>query len=224
MTADADYGDNPNFLDSLEKRRKHYVVAVRADFAVALSRRGGPMQRADVLVGAQAARSWHSVTWREGSQGWMRGRFVALRGWRVTSSGHRRSGWLIGEDGSDGKRRYSWSNFGPEVVLERMVEYAHRRHWVEQYHEDAKGLLGWDQYQGRLWPGFHRHAVSVMLAYSFLVWQEWQQRQERARSGRPRRLFPLVRIDVGCHCRRSIARSATGSGSKRPRSCSCVNL
>src|SRR5271166_5327384 len=37
---------------------------------------------------------------------------------------------------------------------------------------------------------FHRHAVTVMLAYSFLVWQEWQQRQERARPGRPRRAFP----------------------------------
>jgi hypothetical protein len=60
---------------------------------------------------------------------------------------------------------------------------------VEQYHEEAKGLLGWDQYQGRLWPGFHRHAVTVMLAYGFLVWQEWRQRQERARSGRPRRPF-----------------------------------
>src|SRR5271157_3523062 len=189
VTADADYGDNPNFLAGLEKRRQPYVVAVRADFAVSLSRRGGQSQRADGLVGAQAARSWRSVTWREGSQGWMRGRFVALRGWRVTSSWHRRSGWLIGEDACDGKRRYYWSNFGPEVVLERMVEYAHRRHWVEQYHEEAKGLLGWDQYQGRLWPGFHRHAVSVMLAYSFLVWQEWQQRQERARSGRPRRPF-----------------------------------
>jgi len=189
VVADADYGDNPNFLAGLEKRRQRYVVAVRADFAVTLSRRGGEARRADVLARVQAARSWRSVTWREGSQGWMRGRFVALRGWRVTASGRRRAGWLIGEDASDGKRRYYWSNFGPGVALERLVEYAHRRHWVERYHEEAKGLLGWDQYQGRQWRGFHRHAVTVMLAYSFLVWQEWQQRPERARPGRPRRAF-----------------------------------
>jgi SRSO17 transposase len=189
VTADADYGDNPNFLAGLEKRRQSYVVAVRADFAVSLSRRGGESRRADELIGAQAARSWRSVTWREGSRGWMRGKFVALRAWRVTASGRRKVGWLIGEDAADGKRRYYWSNFGPDVPLERLVEYAHRRHWVEQYHEEAKGLLGWDQYQGRLWTGFHRHAVTVMLAYCFLVWQEWRQRQERARSGRPRRPF-----------------------------------
>lgn len=189
VTADADYGDNPNFLAGLERRRQRYVVAVRADFAVTPARRGGGARRADALVAAQVARSWRSVTWREGSQGWMRAKFVALRGWRVTSSGSRRAGWLIGEDASDGKRRYYWSNFGPEVALERMVEYAHRRHWVERYHEEAKELLGWDQYQGRLWSGFHRHAVSVMLAYSFLVWQEWRRRPERARPGRPRRAF-----------------------------------
>ena len=58
---------------------KHYVVAVRAELAVALSRRGGPTPRADVLVGAGGA-VVAPVTWREGSQGWMRGRFVALRG------------------------------------------------------------------------------------------------------------------------------------------------
>ena len=75
------------------------------------------------------------------------------------------------------------------MPLERMVEYAHRRHWVEQFHEQAKELLGWDQYQGRLWTGFHRNSVLVMLAYSFLVWHEFGQRQEVSRRGRPRRPF-----------------------------------
>jgi SRSO17 transposase len=187
VTCDADYGDNPNFLEGLEKRRERYVVAVRCDFAVRMSRRGGDAQRADAVIGSQPPRSWRTVAWREGSQGWLRGRFVVVRAWRRSSSGRRKAGWLIGEDAADGKRRYYWSNFGPKVPLDRLVEYAHRRHWVEQYHQEAKGLLGWDQYQGRLWPGFHRHAVSVMLAYSFLVWSEWQQRQTRRRPGRRRR-------------------------------------
>jgi SRSO17 transposase len=58
-----------------------------------------------------------------------------------------------------------------------LAGYAHRRHAIEQFHEEAKGELGWDQYQGRLWPGFHRHAVTVMLAYSFLVWLKPRQRR-----------------------------------------------
>jgi SRSO17 transposase len=189
VVADADYGDNPNFLDGLEKRRQRYVNAVRCDFAVSLSRHGGTIQRADELVRTLGARSWRTVRWREGSQGWLRGRFVAVRAWRIRSSGHRRAGWLIGEQTSEAKLKYYWSNFGADASLERLVEYAHRRHWVEQYHQEAKGLLGWDQYQGRRWPGFHRHAVAVMLGYSFLVWREWQGRPERARPGQPRRAF-----------------------------------
>ena len=50
VVADADYGDNPNFLDGLEKRRQRYVAAVRCDFAVSLSRHGGLIQRADDLI------------------------------------------------------------------------------------------------------------------------------------------------------------------------------
>jgi SRSO17 transposase len=188
VTADGDYGDNPNFLAGLELRKERYVVAVRCDFSVALGQFASA-QRVDALVAAQGKRRWRTVRWREGSKGWLRAKVVALRCWRVTAEGTRRIGWLLGEDASDGKRRYYWSNFGPHTPLARIVEYAHRRHWVERFHEEAKELLGWDQYQGRLWTGFHRNSVLVMLAYSFLVWQEFQQRQGVSRRGRPRRPF-----------------------------------
>jgi SRSO17 transposase len=188
VTADGDYGDNPNFLAGLELRKQRYVVAVRCDFSVAQGQ-FTKAQGAATLIAAQGKKRWRTVRWREGSQGWLRAKVVAVRCWRVTAAGKRRLGWLIGEDASDGKRRYYWSNFGRHTPLVRMVEYAHRRHWVERFHEEAKELLGWDQYQGRLWTGFHRNSVLVMLAYSFLVWQEFQQRLANRRRGRPRRPF-----------------------------------
>jgi len=187
VVADADYGDNPNFLAGLEKRHKRYVVEVRKDFRVALTP-DGPALRAEDVVAAPLRRAWRTIRWREGSQGWLKGRFVALRCWRVPSKEAARvEGWLLGER-SD-KRKYHWSNFGSGAHLEEMVEYGHRRWGVEQFHEQSKELLGWDQYQGRLWPGFHRHSVLVMLAYSFLVKQEWEQREQVTLRGRPREAF-----------------------------------
>src|SRR5262249_11086958 len=189
VVADADYGDNPNFLAGLENRKKRHVVAVRKDFKVALTP-DGPARAAESVLAGQPARAWRTVRWREGSKGWLKGRFCAIRCWRAPSEGAERvEGWLIGERTSQGERKDDWSNFSAQAALEGMVEYAHRRYGVEQFHEEAKGLLGWDQYQGRLWPGFHRNSVLVMLAYSFLVIQEWQQRQERTLRGRPRRAF-----------------------------------
>lgn len=193
VVSDADYGDNPRFLDGLEERHEPYVAAVRSDFQVAVSRsERTPAQRAEVVRDAQAWRCWHTLHWKEGSRGWLKARFVAVRCWRVDGQGRRRIGWLIGQrpaQGQTGDAKQFWSDFPAHMALERMVEYTHRRYWVEQYHEEAKGELGWDQYQGRLWTGFHRNAVLVMLSFSFLVWLEWRERQKQRRRGRPRRAF-----------------------------------
>ena len=193
VVTDADYGDNPHFLDGLEQRRKRYVVAIRANFQVSLSRRAAATREAaQALIQRQRAEQWMTIRWKEGTQGWLRARFTALRGWRVDGQGIRHIGWLIGQRpirGETGDWKYLWSNFPPQTPLGKMVEYFHRRHWVEQFHEEAKGELGWDQYQGRLWHGFQRHAVLTLLTYSFLVWFEWQERQCRPRRGRPRRAF-----------------------------------
>jgi SRSO17 transposase len=188
VVADADYGDNPHFLAGLEARQEPYVVAVRTDFAVSVgSAATSPVWRADELLHSVPRWQWRTVRWRRGMKGWLRKKFVAVRGWRVTSDGHRHEGWLVGERAPQGQpeeRKYYWSNLSAETPLEALAGLAHRRHAIEQFHEEAKGELGWDQYQGRLWPGFHRHAVTVMRAYSFLVWLELQQRYRHPRQGR----------------------------------------
>ena len=189
VVADADYGDNPNFLRGLEARQEWYVVAVRTDFRVSMGRAAtSPVWRADELLHRVPRWQWRTIRWRRGTQGWLRKKFVAVRSWRVTSDGQRHLGWLVGERATRGQpeeRKYYWSNLPAETTLAELAAYAHRRHAIEQFHEEAKGELGWDQYQGRLWPGFHRHAVTVMLAYSFLVWLERRQQRRPKRPSRP---------------------------------------
>ena len=193
IVADADYGDNPTFLAGLEARRERYVVAVRADFAVRPKRRATlPRQRADQVLATVPRCQWRTIRWRQGATGWWRKKFVAVRAWRITAEGELHIGWLLGERAARGQPeepKYYWSNLPASTPVEVLVDYAHRRHAIEQCHEEAKGILGWDQYQGRLWPGFHRHAVTVALAYSFLVWLELRQRRLVRRRGRPRDAF-----------------------------------
>ena len=145
VVADADYGDNPNFLEGLENRHKRYVVAVRKDFQVTLTR-DGPAQRAEAVLAPLPARRWQTIRWREGTKGWLKARFAAVRCWREPSKGVRVPGWLIGERSRQGvgrdKWRYHWSNFSAKAPLEEMVEYAHRRFGVEQFHEESGGS-GW---------------------------------------------------------------------------------
>jgi hypothetical protein len=110
----------------------------------------------------------------------------------VDGDGTRHAGWLLGQRpgrGQRGPRKVFWSNFGPQAFLPELLEYAHRRHWIEQYYEEAKQELGWDEFQGRRDDAFHRHAVTVMLGYSFLIWLEWHERQQVRRRGRKRRAF-----------------------------------
>jgi SRSO17 transposase len=193
VVADADYGDNPNFLAGLEARQERYVVAVRTDFPVSVGRlASSPVWRADELLQTVPRWQWRTIRWRRGTKGWLRKKFMAVRGWRVTSDRQRHEGWLVGERATRGQpdeRKYYWSNLPAETTLEELAGDAHRRHAVEQFHEEAKGELGWDQYQGRLWQGFHRHAVTVMLAYSFLVW--WERRQRRRPTKQDRRHAPF---------------------------------
>jgi SRSO17 transposase len=190
VVADADDGDHPHFLAGLEARPARSVVGVRTDCPVPVGRTAtSPVWRADALRRRVPRWQRRTVRWRQGPKGWLRKQFVGVRCWRVTSAGQRHVGRRLGERAARGQpeeRQYDWSNRPASVLLEELAGDAHRRQAVAQFHAEAQGELGWDQDQGRLWPGVHRPAVTVMRACSFLVWRERRHRRGQPRRGRPR--------------------------------------
>jgi SRSO17 transposase len=154
--------------------------------------RPAPLWDAETLLACLPEEAWETVRWREGTKGALTKQFVAARVHRATgnpdvgangrSVAHGRvttgpDGWLLGERPCPGergepKRYFLWLPGWPlGVPLARLVTLAHARWAVEQAYEDAKGECGLDDYQGRTWPGLHRHLALTWLAYTFLVHQ-----------------------------------------------------
>jgi hypothetical protein len=169
-------------------------VAVRTDCQVSIGRAATrPVWRADQWLHGVPRWPWQTVRWRRGTTGWRRQQFVAVRSWRVTRHGQRHRGWVVGARaprGQPAERQSYWSHLPAETTRAELAGLAHRRHPIAPCHEEAKGEWGWDQDQGRLGPGFHRPAVTVMLAYSLLVWLARRQQRRPKRSGRSGDPFP----------------------------------
>ena len=199
VVADSSYGGNDTYLSGLEQRKEHYVNGVPCDFSVILEDDAeDDVQRADAVIHEVPRRQWRTIRWREGTKGWLRKKFVAVRAYRSLDGERKTLGWLIGERpgyGQTGKWKYYFSDFPADAPLEKLVEYVHRRWHIDRFYEDAKNELGLGDYQGRKWIGFHRNIIIVMLTYGFLAWREWKHRHSSPQPrGHPRNPFS-PRID-----------------------------
>ena len=70
-----------------------------------------------------------------------------------------------------GELKYYFAWGLDSMHLPELVALIHVRWAMERFYQDAKGELGLDDYEGRLWPGLHRHVALVMVAHSYLVLQ-----------------------------------------------------
>lgn len=135
-----------------------------------------PKATAEALIGELPESAWQEVAWRQGTQGALVKEFAVRPVYRSGSRGAHRPtrGWLVGErprPGHAGDTKYYFAWGLDAMPLAELVALIHVRWAIERFYQDAKGELGLDDYEGRLWPGFHRHVALVMLAHSYLALQ-----------------------------------------------------
>ncbi len=119
-------------------------------------------------------------SWRRGTKGPLQAEFAWRRVWPAHEWQHGRPAndvpnvvaetrWLLVEWRSDGSIRYALSNLPATATLADGVGLWKTRWQVEQGYQQLKEELGLDHFEGRSWPGFHRHACLCFLAYGFLA-------------------------------------------------------
>jgi SRSO17 transposase len=197
VLADAAYGVDQAFRQRLADLGLPYVVGITSSVVVwppgieplPAKRYGGrgrppvvvrrtrsrqPVPVKDLAQGL-AASAFQTISWREGTNEMLSGRFAAVRvrhaGGNIGKARLHPEQWLLIEwPAADAEPlKYYLSNLPADIALNDLVSQAHMRWRIERDYQDLKQELGLGHYEGRGWRGFHHHASLSIAAYGFLV-------------------------------------------------------
>ena len=197
VLADAGYGIDTAFRDGITELGLAYVVGIQSHTSLwppgtgplppkPWGGRGRPpsLVRRDAdhapipakaLAASLPRRAWRRLTWREGSNATLAGRFAAVRVRPAPRDDNRPAPrpeeWFLIEwpKGEPEPTKYWLSTLPPTATRRAMVDQAKLRWRIERDYQDLKQELGLGHYEGRGWRGFHHHATLCIAAYGFLI-------------------------------------------------------
>ena len=199
VLADAGYGIDYAFRQGLSDQGLAYVVGITCAVVVwppgvlplppkpysgmgrppVMPRRTAKRQPVNVksLALGLPNSEFQNISWREGTNELLTGRFAALRvrcaGGNVGRARLLPEQWLLIEWPADQAEpeKYYLSTLPQMTALNDLVNAAHMRWRIERDYQDLKQDLGLGHYEGRGWRGFHHHATLSIAAYGFLMAQ-----------------------------------------------------
>jgi len=193
LLMDAGYGDEAALRDRLTEQGLTYAVGIKPLTTVwwgvhqpaptpvkqAVGRPRVRVRRDEThqpigvreLARALPARSFCTITWREGTNAPLRSRFARVRVRTAQGDRARAEEWLLIEwpKGEAEPSHYFLSTLPEDISLKNLVATVKMRWRIERDYLELKQEVGLGHYEGRNWRGFHHHASLCIAAYGFLM-------------------------------------------------------
>lgn len=194
ITMDEAFGKDTQLLDRIDQETDYwYFAEVPKNTRIWLeapetyipqpSGRGRPGTQPRLVANAPAAQTveqiarqvpdeaWRPHALRPGSKGLLLAQIVAIRVYPARQGVPGAPGWLILRrslaDPTD--IHYFLSNAPAEIAIDELAYVSAMRWPIEIIFEQAKQLLGLNEYETRTWFGWHHHMTHVILAFGFLA-------------------------------------------------------
>ena len=170
LAGDTAYGSDRRLRRWLRQQGIPHVLAVKSNEKLWAWTEEGPRRvRAHRLASQVEESDWARLSAGDGSKGprmydWT---WVAIRPLLEPDKGY----WLLARRGVARPEELAYFVcYGPEETTpEELVKIAGIRWSIEECFEEAKGLVGLDQYEVRKWEGWYRHVTLAMLAHAYLA-------------------------------------------------------
>jgi len=112
----------------------------------------------------QPTLQWQTIRLRPNERGYLEAKFARCRVWVVYGTQMRQEWLLIRQDPV--QITYVLSNAPEEISLETMAWRKTHRYLIERSNQDAKGELGWDEFQTRKYRAWeHQLALTILAAW-----------------------------------------------------------
>ena len=213
VVADSGYGYDVGFREGLDALGLIYSVGVKANTSVwapgveplppkPYSGRGRHPKNMIVAAGHKPcsvealarelpAQKWRTVSWREGTNAELSGRFARVRV-RAASRDHQRTErrpeqWLLIEWPANEPEptKFFLSTEAASTTLAELVATAKIRWRIERDYQEMKSEFGLNHYEGRGWRGFHHHASLCIATYAFTVIERLRHPARKKNPPRP---------------------------------------
>ena len=165
VTMDAHYGEDTPLRRWLERQERSYVLAVKSSHPIW---QDGHQVRADGLVRTVPANGWTLFRAGAGTEANAAYEWACVR--LPFASAEGMAHWLLLRRNPRSPTELGYFRvYGPEEIpLTEMVRVAKLRWSIEECLQDAKGVVGLDQYEVRKWDAWYRHITLALLAHAYL--------------------------------------------------------